>query len=274
MGRKRKRIVCVSDLHCGQRVGLTHPDYQWDAGQRDDHIWRKCAQIQRECWKWYAAIAKRLRPIDVLMVNGDAIDGRGERSGGVELITADRAEQIEMAQGALEIWGTPHIAMTGGTEYHVGDKESWEGILAKKLKAKIGDHEWVEVAFGKKVVATFDLKHFVGGSQIPYGRATARKRELIWNQLWADAGLQPRADWIIRSHVHYCEGGFQFFGPRMVWALTTPALQAMGTRYGARRCSGLVDYGLIWWDFTEDGLYTWDVELATIPAQKARALRV
>jgi hypothetical protein len=87
-----KRVLIMSDLHCGHRVGLTPPDWQYRPGVRSK--WRK---IQQACWNWYANEIEEAGPFDVVIVNGDAIDGRGERSGGTELLTTDRHEQVEIA---------------------------------------------------------------------------------------------------------------------------------------------------------------------------------
>ena len=78
MGKKRNftRVVIGGDKHCGHRVGLTPPDWQ------SAILGRKYYNIQRELWKEFTGIMDYLKPIDVLMMNGDAIDGRGERSGG------------------------------------------------------------------------------------------------------------------------------------------------------------------------------------------------
>jgi hypothetical protein len=252
MAKAYKRIAFIGDLHCGHRAGLTPP--QWRFREcATDHVWRKFTQVQTEAWKHYARIVKSLMPVDCLVVNGDLIDGRGEKSGGVELITGDRNEQCKMAADCIRLWKAGNIVMTRGTGYHVGDIESWEDIVADMLRAdgstvKIGDHEWVDVNGH-----IFDCKHHVGSSGIPHGRFTAASKDELWNLLWAEAGQQPRADTIIRSHVHYCAGGYRYVNGKRKEFMTLPALQQMGTRFGARRCSGLVDWGLIAFDLDKNG---------------------
>ena len=263
---KKKRLVCIADLHCGHEVGLTPPDYQHS-------LTRKYADIQRECWDWYVKKAKELNPVDILVVNGDMIDGRGERSGGTELITGDRNKQVAMAIECIELWKAKTIALVRGTPYHTGQYESYEDNISKHFgNCKIGNHEWATVTFGKKKITTFDFKHYIGQSQVPYGRGTAVKRDEIWNALWAEAGMQPRAQWIVRSHVHYCESHSRWVGDKEVWAITTPALQAMGSRYGSQIMSGLVDFGLIHWDIYENGEINWKKHIAQISSQKAQEL--
>ncbi len=263
----KKRIVVISDLHCGHRVGLTPPEYQWICDKRTGHIWQKFAKIQKECWAWYVKKVHELQPVDVLVCNGDALDGRGERSGGVELITGDRNEQIKIAEECIKIWNPANVVMVRGTPYHTGEVESYEDLIAQQLGCKIGDHEWINV---NGII--YDFKHFVGSSSVPHTRKTAISRDQLWNQLWADADLQPDADWVVRSHVHYCEGGWHFVGTKEKQGLTTPALQAMGTRFGARRCSGTICFGLIHWDVEENGTWKFAKHIALIRSQRAQAL--
>jgi hypothetical protein len=196
--------------------------------------------------------------------NGDAIEGTGAKSGGLELLTADRHEQSAWAARCLREVGAKNYHMTYGTGYHVGDAELYEGLIAQELGCKIGWHEWPEV---EGVV--FDVRHFVGSSAIPWGRHTAVSRERIHNLLWHlhDEG-QPRARFFGRSHVHYhadCGGpGWR--------AMTLPALQHAATRYGAARCSGVVDVGLVVVDVSK-GEWTWHAELLERPAMRAHTSR-
>jgi len=263
-----KRIVIIADMHCGHRAGLTPPQYRHAAG--DDHIWQKYTRVAEEAWGLYAEEARRLVPIDCLVVNGDAIDGRGEKSGGCEALTVDRNEQCKIAIECIKLWEAPKIYMTRGTPYHAGDIESWEDSVAEKVGAKIGDHEWVDVNG-----YIFDVKHFVGGSQIPHGRYTAVARDALWNSLWAEALDQPRADMIVRSHVHYCITGSNWSGEKHREFLVTPALQAMGTRFGAQRMSGIVTWGLVAFDIDTEGRIAWrHYGIHRLDATRATASRV
>jgi hypothetical protein len=247
-----KRIVLTGDYHCGHRAGLTPPDWQLQP-ETGGHIWQKFLRSQKEMWKRYLAIVKALQPVTCLLVNGDAIDGRGERSGGVELITGDRSEQCDIAEECIAIWDAEKIVMTRGTPYHAGSEESWEDVIAKALRkrgndVKIGEHEWPSVNG-----YVFDCKHHLGSSSTPYGRYTAVAKEDLWNLLWNERGLQPRADMVVRSHVHYCVGGYRYVSGKRKEFLSLPALQTMGTRYGARRCSGTVDWGVLGFDIDKHG---------------------
>jgi len=217
-----KRVLALGDYHCGHAAGLTPPDWQgcqpW--------LPAKLLDLQKQCWEFYAAKVKQMGSVDLLILNGDLIDGRGERSGSLEQIVVDRHEQCEMAIAAAKLVKAKKIVATYGTAYHTGQEEDYEKLIADRLGAVIGSHEWVDV---NGVV--FDCKHHLGSSAIPHGRHTAVAKDRLWNLLWSDIGEQPRGQVYLRSHVHY----HQHCGGPGWLAMTLPALQAAATKYGGRR---------------------------------------
>lgn len=245
---KTKRVVVVADLHAGHRSGLTPPDWQWK-NTRDTR--GKFATVQRTLWNFYAEALDALQPIHALIVNGDAIDGKGPKAGSSEHITVDRKEQADMAAECIMQSKAHNVYMTYGTPYHTGAAEDWEDVVAERVHANtIKDHLQLEVNG-----VLFDFKHKVGGSQIPHGRHTSIARSALWEQLWADAENRKKADVLVRSHVHY----HTFSGDHRSMALTTPALQAY-SKYGTRQCEGIIHMGLIWFDVGE-GDYTWQSKI-------------
>ena len=93
---KRKRVLVLSDFHSGHVLGLTHPSYDYTTGHKTQTAHY---QVRRTIWNWYKENVVRLKP-DIVIVNGDCIDGKGEKSGGTELLTLDRDEQCDNDQGA------------------------------------------------------------------------------------------------------------------------------------------------------------------------------
>lgn len=248
---KPKRVVIISDLHCGSQVGLTHPDFDSDPREGARH---KLYQARRKYWKFYADALREVSPIDVLIVNGDCIDGKGEKSGGTELLTADRNEQCDMAAAAIQETKCKAIYMTFGTPFHAGASEDWEQKVATSVEAaKIGGHDWLDING-----LVFDYRHHVGSSSVPHARHTAVAREHLWSVLWAEHDEYPLGNILIRSHVHY----FNYSGGYGWLAMTTPALQGAGSKYGARVCSGTVDFGLISFTVTGKDDYTWRAHVA------------
>ena len=260
--KKSKRVAVISDPHCGHRVGLTPPKY--DSKPKDPKE-LKWYYARRALYVQYNRMVKANKPIDILLCLGDGLDGRGERSGSLELLTTDRTKQCEMYADVINTWEAKHIVLVFGTAYHTGQKEDWESIVADKVNAdKIGGQEWVDV---NGVI--FDLKHFTGMTQVP-GNTTTLAREWVWNLIWNIRDEQPKADIFLRGHVH----NFSYVGNDSFLAVTCPVLQGLGSKFGARIPSRRIDFGIL--HFTIPGKhgekFTWDWDIVTVAEQKPEVL--
>lgn len=253
-----QRVIACGDFHCGHRVGLTPPAWipsRKGFGYNEDLLFRQ--------WDFFATEIEKLRPIDTAIINGDLIDGKGKRSGGVEQIEIDLNRQAEMAEDVIKFIDAKKVFITNGTPYHVDDGAAVEEAIASNVGATIGGHLFLEIDG-----VVFDVKHKVGSSSVPHGRSTAIKRENLWNVLHSERNTNPKSDVILRSHVHY----FDYTGNTTYLAMTLPALQGMGSKYGIEQCSGIVDFGFVHFDVT-DGDYTWQPHILQ-QQEKAQALKV
>jgi len=236
-------VLLPGDYHCGSNVGLTPPSYQIARVSNpitEEHRKRnKWAVLQRECWEWYIRTLKILQPIDKCYVMGDVIDGDGARSGGTELIVADRKVQASMAIESIQ---AKEYLFVYGTPYHTGNAEDFETDVSQYFDSKIGSHEWEEV---NGVI--FDLKHKQSGCKNP---GTSLYNEVLDNREWAGLGEQPKADVLVRAHTHR----FCILEMEDCLAMSTPALQAYGTKFGSRQCSRKVQFGLVALDVWPDGV--------------------
>jgi len=240
-----KKILVISDLHCGHRLGLTPPVHQYLPSYK---------AIQSKLWDWFQETCDRVEP-DILFVCGDAIDGKGGRGGGTELILPDMEDQAACATECIRRTGASKIIMAYGTPYHVTGMEGTD--LEKRIAIDVGgeihDHAMIDVEGVR-----FSLKHKIGSSGIPHGRATALLRDALWDQIWSTREYEDRksADVLLRGHVHY----HSYTGSSMSLAMTLPCLQ-LGSTYGSRQCQGTIDYGCV--EFSvEEGAYSWKRHLA------------
>ena len=266
-----KRGIAIADPHCGSLVGMTPPGWQVKRPSKSTTKRSKWSVIQSETWDSYLYILKTYGPFDFGFSNGDMIDGPGGRSGGTEQITTDREEQADMAievHDQVRRYARKGFEWVGtfGTSYHTGEQEDWESIIAERAGfKKIGSHEWISVNG-----CIFDMKHHCASSSIPHGRFTATAKERMWNVLWHERDLVPKASVILRAHDHY----FNYCGGAGWLAVAQPALQGMGSKFGARRCSGTVDWGVVIFDVADDGSFDWNAHIVQINSQKAKMVKI
>jgi len=268
MKKRKQRILVISDTHCGHLTGLTPPAFQLNEFDKSRTKRNKWATMQKESWREFKKLLRRYEPFDLGFHLGDLIDGKGKRSGGVELITTSMDEQAGMAASVcntVRLHANKGFEWYGvsGTPYHTdADGDSWDDVAARRAGfAKFGSHEWITVNG-----CTFDLKHKIGSSSVPYGKGTAIAKSRLHNLLWAE--MQPKADVVIRGHTHspfFCGEPGEWLG------VICPALQGW-TKYGATQCEGRVRWGITIFDVNKDGSYDWHSDIITTNSQKAVAV--
>jgi hypothetical protein len=238
-----KKLLVVSDLHCGHTVGLSPPC-------------RHTNTKRRHLWNLYVDILNEIGDIDILVCNGDAIEGKGERAGGSE-VEEDMNDQVEMATECLLMAGADEVYMTFGTPYHTGKATDYEKFIAANLGADIRD--MLELSIEG---VNFNFKHKISGSTIPHGRFTPIAREKLWNILWNEYEVQQKAAVIVRSHVHYyaLAGGHNWIG------FITPSLKGLGDKFGSRQCINTVDFGALLFEI-DDGSFTFKPFLKYLKGQ-------
>ncbi len=266
VGNKTKRLVILSDLHCGHEAGLTPPKYR-SSGRAET------VERQEEAWEWYANEVKNVgKNIDALLLNGDTIDGRQDRQGGSELIINDRIDQVDCAFRCINKWNPKQVFITRGTPYHTGYLEQWEDILDARIRERgipsIVD-DYLQFEINGRV---FDCRHKVGSSSIPHGMSTAASKEAIWlllEQIKNELDNKIKNPFVIRSHVHY----YSYAETALFSALVTPALQ-VDSRYGRQMCSGMVNFGFVVLDIKPDGTVIHDKRLAVLQSKITKIHKV
>ena len=267
-------IIVESDYHSGHIAGLTPPSYWTGSGP-----WRK---VQMELWRKRQAIIEEVGRPDLLILNGDLLDGKGTRSGGTEELTTAMITQARMATECAMQWEAPHVAISRGTDYHVGwGGEDWEDDVAERvltatrnIHGKDAQVEIEDQLFIRHEGITIDAKHHSGSTSIPHGGGTAILKDKVWNeQWWLDGQGQPLADIILRSHCHWHEGYWGFRSGKVWYAIRTPALQAKGTKFG-KKCSHRVDWGLIRIEVEDGKILDVVPYIVAIKANKSKVVRM
>lgn len=202
-----KKIAIVSDIHAGSIFGMLPPAFinsedkvvEQNVGQA--HLWK--------CWENFAGEVKTLQP-DVIVVNGDVIDGQQRKSIGVELSLPMMSDQEEAAIQTLRVLrnAAPNAEwfFVQGTEYH--DLTAAHGLesVASRMEGRtysgLGTGRYSKEILDLEIEGVIiNIAHHIDGTGGIY-RATAADREGIWSALAGKEGKSPKADVVIRSHVH------------------------------------------------------------------------
>lgn len=263
------RVAVLADMHCGSFGGLWPPSAH---GQSKD---KNIDEMQRKAWRFYAKAINALKPIDRLIILGDAVHGRDERGGGLTLQELNRAHQKDLAAECIryaevdpkDIYifkGTPSHVASGGMGIAI---ESWEDELADILGVPRDPRGIKKNVFIKRQISfngtVFDLRHFVGGSSIPHGRATPLERERIWKVLESvhTGGVQEIPDVILRAHQHCYQFAGSQIGEYETLAMVVPALCLPIEEYALAKLSGVAHFGLVSFDIYGPHDYTVDAQL-------------
>jgi len=248
--QQSKSVVFVADLHVGARTGLAYQPMN---------------AVQEELFECWEEDTQRFGKPDILVVNGDAIDGKGNKEGGLDTLLNDPYQQAKQAISLLEMWGAKTTLILAGTSYHVAGDTDFEQFIADAFKGSL--HSKLRLNVSGYV---FDIRHAIGRSVIPHGRFTAPAREKIWDALSTETSSRKQASAIIRSHVHYWTVSQDAFG----LAMTLPCWQARGSRFGARQCTGHIDIGCVRFEIDNQGGAKWEARRHQLQADRCPEVRL
>lgn len=222
---KRRRVLPLSDLHVGSRYGLwpdgmTEEDPQ--TGEFSPLPPTQTNQKIREHWnKMLKSIEKA--PPDIVVWNGDLIEGEQDHEKGKGLITRSIDKQCEgaekMIQAVRDVAPDTVFYFTAGTGYHQrSNGESADRYLARQFDAEFGNELVIEEC-GIRIFA----RHVISSSMSTWQyMATAPGRDHMLLYLNKAPEKYGDIDAAIFSHRH------QFvnvqFGSGM--ALVTPCWQS------------------------------------------------
>jgi hypothetical protein len=225
----KKRVLVLSDLHCGNIFGLTHPNY-----------FNSFREIQQIGWDFFQKSVKSLGEIDLLILNGDLVDGPGKKDTR-QHITTDMKEQVDMAIAVLETIPAKKIIFIRGTCFHVTTDRENEDDIASFFKSEIYDSKKIDVNG-----CILHCKHTVGKGSTVYGSITPLQSNSALQVLNDVASGNETADIFIRSHIHE----YNMVDREPFTAITTPGLQFKGMAYG-RRYNSFYSYGMVHLDIRD-----------------------
>ena len=196
------RIGIVSDLHCGSRWGLRPNPHLSDFQVTEANLW---------LWECWLRLIDLFPPLDLLILNGDLIDGPQKRSDGTGLVSTCVGEQTGMAIQALKplVAKAKKVIRMSGTPHH----ETFHGPLSAldatfDIRRPEAPRDMVRDIYldggpddpDNSII--LNVKHNPEGQKTLY-LGTVLDRETRWAVLAEAAHDLPKANFIIRSHIHF-----------------------------------------------------------------------
>ena len=250
--RKFTRILIVSDLGIGSEYSLAPDDITSSLVRRKPHLASLHSVLRSEWDKMRNGLGNS---VDILVVNGETVDGPQPAAKGKELWTADTNEQCQYAAELIGDISHKELYITKGTPYHTETNTNLDQVVADMLGGWC-DWELALQVFDKR----FHFAHSIGVSNSAWQyRTTSIARELV------AALLQEKEygkfDGIIRSHAHYFVE--VSFGSQ--WGIVTPCWQGR-TPYMIRKGLTLTPkLGYVTMDIYNDGRIYRDWHLFNMP---------
>jgi hypothetical protein len=242
-----KKILAISDLHCGAVAGLLPPNYH----HRDRDIKLQQNRVQEHLWDHWKLMCDSIGHVDIIICNGDIVDGCNRHSHGKDILISDIMVQCDIACQCLKMIDANKYIFTQGSGYHVNDNPSADEMICKMMN---GDwYNWFGDVYVDNIV--INIQHETPFSKDPGGRFNSQRKDA--NQL----KLQGNdADIFIRSHTHY----FAYSGDANSLTVTTPCWKGLDG-FVSKKSQILPHNGYILFN-VEGSDYSWDYYTFVTPA--------
>jgi hypothetical protein len=261
-------LVVLSDIHVGSKYAIAPPNAAISQPSDDeDTAFLKLNRIQRDLYNEYVALTKKWAHPDILVINGEPIDGTNYHSPN-DLWTTNVIDQMRACKTLIDMWHAKTIYVTRGSDYHVSlTGQPLEEFFGEMVGAKKVANKYASEILNLKVNGkVFNFAHHISISTVFHYKSTPLARELMLMKLNAShffpRGVQ--ADVVVRSHAHY------------FWVIQTSGQLGMITPcwkiedwYMKKKGAGSVgDIGAVRFRIEKDGTIDWDVQLYKFESAK------
>jgi predicted phosphodiesterase len=253
-----KRVLVLSDIHVGHKFAVSPLSFELPDGGS-----YQANRVQKALFAAWSEVAAEWKNPDILVINGEPIDGQQTKNLGVEVWTTDYLEQIKASIELVKMFNAKKIYVTRGSNYHVQvGGVSVEEIFGQMVGAERVDGLHVSAELFLDIDGTkFNVAHHIGSSASGWQyKSTPIAKEMMLMKL-IESRKWP-VDVLVRSHVHY------------YWAVQTPSHTGvinpcwqLQTWFQIQKgAAGLVpDIGAVRFNVGTEKNYTWEKKLFKLP---------
>ncbi len=208
------RVLIPSDTHIGSEVGLCSPEIILNKNTPRESI-RYYNEVQAEIYDGFMSIMKEIGKVDVVVFNGDIVDGYNDKAHGLGEWSCCYDDQINEAVRLFKPYMPKAVYGTIGSTYHVGDNICGDMEVVKELQGIFKEDHFLDIAGVR-----FHFAHKIGVSKNTRTKSNAVMAELA--EAISNRDSYGDVDVIVRSHAHYYTSAA--YDNRT--AIVTPALKA------------------------------------------------
>ena len=205
MAKSSKSVVIFSDIHVGSKVAICSDSPKIIDGE--DYNPNKAQKALKKAWD--LACSEITQKPDIVVINGEPIDGANPKSQGSGIWSTNLVDQIrDFKVIAKNIPSSKKMIFVRGSGYHVNQgATNLEEVVAEEMKADryrayggsgFTDYEANVEMNGKN----FNFTHHVGFSAWEMYRTTSLAREMV-KLHFMRRSKGYHTDVVVRSHVHY-----------------------------------------------------------------------
>lgn len=209
------------------------------------------SDLQKAFLKEWRDMIRRLDGVggvDICICNGDLVEGYNRFENGLGNWTNDIDVQVNTAVRLLKMIGAKQYYGSQGSPYHTGLNASADQLVVERLGGKYSTDFYLKV---NKL--RFYVRHEIGYSGVPHGRATSLSRDLINTKLNSD--IYGDVDVHLYAHTHYSQAVINYGKLGVI----VPGWKARD-EFIRRKSSGPFDCGYAVFFVNDDGTYTWDLK--------------
>jgi len=243
-----KTMLAIGDLHVGNEGAVMPEDFMSESenpAKRRRHFPNKIQRILLD--KWYDMVDKYQR-CDILLLNGDIVDGKNYKDTGMGCWTTDTSLQVEAAKQLIKLIKPRQIIGTSGSPYH-SDRNPNGDKLAVEACGGTFKGGFANITInGTRIHAMHKVS--VSKSSWQY-RTTPVARGMVLAALnESDLG---HYDISLRSHAHY----FTYAGFSSSLGMILPCWKSYDSFGDLNIEHANPAIGYVAFQFEDDGSYCW-----------------
>jgi hypothetical protein len=181
----------IGDVHAGSDSAVSPAEIELDSGNVIS-----ANEVQLALLHEFEKMCDTVGKVDLLILNGDLVDGQNYIGKGKGILTSDMARQVDTAVEVISNINFRKVVGCSGTPYHVERNPNLDKMVIEKLGGVCLDEVSITVE-ETRIYANHRTSIRMNGN-----RAQSITTDMIMSELNAES-FGKKVDVIFKSHAHY-----------------------------------------------------------------------